>query len=78
MIKPNDQAAYDNTIFKAGKIHARFGFFSLLLRRPCLKSLVIDDFVINVQYDVNNRKWNAGILGFAKGTGTVRTMPNVR
>lgn len=68
-IKPTEQKDYDNTILRARKVKARFGLLSILGLKPRLKKIRVEDFTIDVQQDLDSRKWNIGGLRLAGGQG---------
>ena len=53
VIKPEQIREYDDAILKAEKVYARFDIGSLLLVRPRLKEIIVNDFVFNAQYDLD-------------------------
>jgi len=59
IIRPEDQK---DPILKANIVYARFGIGSLLLLRPRLKEININDFVFNTQYDLDKNQWNIASL----------------
>ena len=64
VIKPEQIREYDDAIFKAEKVYARFDIGSLLLVRPRLKEITVNDFVLNAQYDLDAGQWNTDGLKF--------------
>ncbi len=58
VISPYKKQNYDDTILKAETLYARFSKVSLLLLRPRLKEIEIDDFVFNAQYNLDAERWN--------------------
>lgn len=78
VIKPEQIREYDDAIFKAEKVYARFDIGSLLLVRPRLKEITINDFVFNAQYDLDAGQWNTAGLKFNVPKGGNGRMPGVR
>ena len=62
LIEPPESQNYDNTIIKARNVYARFQKVSLLALRPCLKEIIIEDLLLNFQYDADSGRWNVGCL----------------
>jgi len=78
VVKPYQQSKYDNTILKAKTVYARFGIGSLLLLRPRLKQIDVDDFVFDAQYDLDTGRWNLGALKIKAPKSGSGQMPLVR
>ena len=57
-VRPTRQCEYDDAILKAQTVHARFSIGSLLLLRPRLKEISVDDFVFDAQQDLDTGRWN--------------------
>lgn len=70
VIRPKEGVGYDDAILKARAVHAHFSVFNLLLMRPRLKEIVVRDFLLNCQYDLDTGRWN--IAGLKIGTGKGR------
>ncbi len=78
VIRPEQMGEYDDAILKAEKVYARFDLGSLLLVRPRLKEITVNDFVFNAQYDLDSGQWNiAGLKFNVPKVGLVK-MPGVR
>ncbi len=78
VIRPEKARPYDNTILRAETVYARFDIGSLLLVRPRLREISIDDFVFNAQCDLDAGQWNtSGLKINVPKAGTGR-LPVVR
>jgi hypothetical protein len=79
VIRPGqDDPGYENAILRANKVHARFSRRSLLTFSPRVTQLDIEDFVLDVQSDLDTGRWNIGSLRFKRsGRGGRRTIPEV-
>ncbi|GAH88402.1 unnamed protein product, partial [marine sediment metagenome] len=77
VIRPYQKQKYDDAILKAETVYARFGKVSLLLLRPRLKEISVNDFVFDAQYDLDTGRWNVGALKI-KAPGGPGKMPLVR
>ncbi|MHC4691858.1 MAG: hypothetical protein ACYS67_03880 [Planctomycetota bacterium] len=78
VIKPEQIHGYDRAIFKAEKVYARFDLGSLLLVRPRLREISINDFIVNAQYDLDTGQWNIDELKFNVPKSWNGRMPGVR
>ncbi len=77
VVRPDQKAGYDNTILKAKTVYARFGIGSLLLLRPRLKKISVNDFVFNAQYDLNTNRWNLATLKITAPKGGSGKIPAI-
>jgi hypothetical protein len=68
----------DGAILKAGEVYARFSLGSLLLFRPNLKVIEVNDFVLNAQYDLDTDRWNLSGLKIKPPKDRPGKMPRVR
>jgi hypothetical protein len=71
---PVQSPEYENAIFKAEKVYARFDIGSLLLVRPRIRKVTVNDFVFDAQYDLDADRWNTAGLKFnvtKKGAGKI-------
>ena len=57
-VRPDQERLYDDSIIKAKTVYAKFDLFSILLLGPKLDKLSVSDFIINVQFDADNGRWN--------------------
>ena len=78
VVKPHKERKHDNTILKAETVYARFSVGSILLLRPRLKEIIVDNFVFDAQYDLDMGRWNIGALKIKVPKGGVGKMPVVR
>ena len=62
VISPYKQQSDDDTILEAETVYAHFSLSSLLLLRPRLKAIDVNDFVFNAQYDLDTGSWNLSAL----------------
>jgi len=62
VISPYEKQAGEDFILKAEAVSGRFGIAGLLLLRPRLKTISVDDFVFNVRCDLDSGLWN--LAGF--------------
>jgi hypothetical protein len=58
IIEPLEGRLYDNALLEAERVEGWFSVTSLLKFRPCLRSLRLKQFVINVEYDIDQDQWN--------------------
>ena len=61
-IKLYQKQAEDDEILSAQGVYARFGVISLLLLRPQLKEISVNDFAFNARYDLDTHRWNLADL----------------
>jgi len=52
----------DDEILRAETVYARFDIGSLLLLRPRLKEIDVNDFVFNARYNLDTEQWNVAAL----------------
>ncbi|NLH42653.1 MAG: hypothetical protein GX448_12520 [Planctomycetes bacterium] len=60
---------YDDTILFAKDVYVRFSRRSLLSLSPRLTELRIEEFVLDVQWDLDTGRWNVGTLRFNRSGG---------
>jgi hypothetical protein len=77
VISPYKKRSDDDTILKAQTVYARFSLRSLLLLRPRLKVIDVNDFAFNAQYDLDTGWWNLSALTIKPPKGTSGKMPRV-
>jgi len=58
VVKPTEAQDYDNTILRAGTVYARFSVPSLLLLRPRLNEIRVNDFIFDAKFDLDTGRWN--------------------
>ena len=78
VIKPDKSPGHNDTILKAETVFARFSKGSLLLLRPRLREISVNDFVFNAQYDLDAERWNISAIERRASGGGRRKMPVVR
>ncbi len=78
VIRPEEARPYDNAILKAETVYARFDIGSLLLVRPRLREISIDDFVFNAQCDLDAGQWNTAGLKINIPKAGIGRLPVVR
>ena len=78
VIAPEQRGKYDDAILKAEKVYARFDIGSLLLVRPRLREITVDNFVFNAQYDLDAKLWNTSGFKFDIPKGGAGQLPVVR
>ena len=70
VIRPRqEEPRYDNTILRAKNVYARFSRRSLASLSPRVAELRIEDFVLDVQLDLDTQRWNVGALQFNRAHG---------
>ncbi len=78
IVRPEgEELPYDDTILRARRVHARFSLGSLLLLSPQVTEIHIDDFVVNVQCDLDSGRWNIGGLRLKPSSGRGARVPVV-
>ena len=77
VVSPHEGQSGDDTILKAETVYARFSIGSLLLLRPRLKEIDVNDFVFNAQYDLDTGSWNLSTLKIVAPKGGSGRMPRV-
>ncbi|MDT8302753.1 MAG: hypothetical protein RQ760_14820, partial [Sedimentisphaerales bacterium] len=77
IISPYEKQSEDDTILKAQTVYARFSLRSLLLLRPRLKVIDVNDFAFNAQYDLDRGWWNLSALTIKPPKGTSGKMPRI-
>ncbi len=79
VIRPGqDNPGYENAILRANKVYARFSRRSLLSFSPRVTELRIEDFVLDVQSDLDTGRWNVGSLRFKRsGRGGRGAIPEI-
>ena len=77
VVGPEQVERYDNRVLRANKVDVRFSFLSVLMFKPKIKSILMKDYIINVQYDSDSKQWNLGMLDVAGGKGDL-VLPNIK
>jgi len=78
VVRPYKKQSYDDTIFKAETVYARFSVGSLFLLRPRLKVIDVSNFVFNAQYDVDTDRWNLSALKIKLPQDGSGQLPSIR
>jgi hypothetical protein len=77
VVSPHEGQSGNGTILKAETVYARFSIGSLLLLRPRLKEIDVNDFVFNAQYDLDTSSWNLSTLRIVAPKSRSGRMPRV-
>jgi hypothetical protein len=77
VIRPRNSADYDNSILKADTVRVHFRLGSLLMLRPRVKEVFVDDFTLRIQYDSNNGQWNLSAMKIQLPGGGIGRLPLV-
>lgn len=72
-----EQKKYDDAILKAETVYVRFGIGSLLLLRPRLKEINVNDFIFSAQYNLDTGRWNVAELKIRAPKGGSGRIPVV-
>ncbi len=76
VIRPQrEELFYDDTILLAGNVYAKFSLGSLLLLSPQVTEIHVEDFVLNVQCDLDSGRWNVGGLRLNTSSGKGGKVP---
>jgi len=78
VIRPEQRAEYDDAVLRAEKVYARFDIGSLLLVRPRLRVVTVNDFLFNAQHDLDAGLWNTAGLKFDIPKGAAGQVPVIR
>lgn len=78
-VRPKEKQPYDNTILRAKKLKARFGLWSIIRLKPKLKKISIEDFIFDIQENLDSGIWNTDSFRpmFGK-TGSGGGLPSIR
>lgn len=78
VVRPQrEELFYDDTILRANRVYAKFSLGSLLLLSPRVTEIRIEDFVLDVQCDLDSGRWNVGGLRLQSSSGRSGTVPVV-
>ncbi|KPJ65736.1 MAG: hypothetical protein AMJ43_10070, partial [Coxiella sp. DG_40] len=77
VVRPNQKQTDSDAILKAKRVYARFGIGSLLLLKPRLKEITVNDFIFNAQHNLDTGKWNLSALKIRIPAGGSRKIPFV-
>ncbi len=75
VIRSEEQAEDANAILEAENVYAKFSVTSLMLFRPRLKEISVEDFSLNVQYDLDAGEWNVASIKIKPPKSTHGKMP---
>jgi hypothetical protein len=79
VIRPKQELSpYDNTILRAEHVYAKFDRRSLLRLSPRVTAIGVEDFLLDVQLDLDTGRWNIGSLRFNTPRGEGGDMPVIR
>ncbi|MHC4866962.1 MAG: hypothetical protein ACYTEX_23030 [Planctomycetota bacterium] len=78
VLRGHRERQYDDALFRAQSVYARFGWGGLLLLRPRLEEISVEDFVFDAQYDLASGRWNTEALEIKFPRGGGGRMPVVR
>ncbi len=78
VIRPYEEQGEEDAIIDAEMVFARFSLGSLLKLRPRLKTIDVNDFVVNAQYNQDTHDWNISALKLKPPKGSPDQMPRVR
>ncbi|MHC4221130.1 MAG: hypothetical protein ACYST9_01805, partial [Planctomycetota bacterium] len=76
-IRTGDPHDYDDTILRARSLYARFSPVSLLLLQPRLREITVNDFVFDIQYDLDANQWNFNSIKMKKTKPGSAQVPTV-
>jgi hypothetical protein len=74
-VGPADKDVYNSAIFGARQMDMYFSIPSVLLFKPAVKRIVLDEMVANVFYDVDEKRWNLAALDFSGSSQQDRPLP---
>jgi len=67
----------ESPVLEASEVYADFDIGSLLLFKPRLRVIRVNDFVFNAQFDLESGNWNIGSLKIRPPSGSSGKMPRV-
>ena len=78
IIRPQrEELFYDDTILRAKSVYAKFSLASLLRLSPQVKEIHIEEFILDVQCDLDTGRWNVGTLRVNATPGGGGTIPTI-
>ncbi len=78
VIRPKEQKfGSDNTILRADNVYAHFSRRSLISLAPRVTDIRIENFLLDVQLDLETGRWNVGNLRFGGSRGGGGDMPTI-
>ncbi len=76
VIRPQrEELFYDDTILRARNVYAKFSLGSLLLLSPQVTEIHVEDFVLDVQCDLDSGRWNVSGLRLNTSSGKGGKVP---
>jgi hypothetical protein len=78
VVRPHQSRGSEDAILKAERVYARFGIWSLILLRPRLREIKVNDFVFDAQYDSDTGRWNTYAFKIKPPKEAPGLMPEVR
>ena len=78
VIRPErNELFYDNTLLRAKNIYAKFSFGSILRLSPRITEIRVEEFMLDVQRDLDTGRWNVGGLRLNAAPGVGKAHPTV-
>jgi hypothetical protein len=77
VIRPYETRGDDEAILEAETVYAHFSLGSVLLLKPQLKVIYVEDFVFNTQYDLDTGWWNLSALNIRPPKGSSGKIPRI-
>ncbi len=78
VVRPTQtEPLYDNTILRAENVSAKFSRRSLLSLSPRVTDIRVEDFFLDVQWNLNTARWNVGTLRFNAAGGGDGGLPTI-
>jgi hypothetical protein len=78
VVRGHKEQPYDAAILKADKVRAKFGLGGLLLLRPMLTEIHVEDFVLDAQCDLETGSWNTESFRIRFPPGSIERAPAIR
>jgi len=76
VVRPErEELFYDNTILRAKNIYARFSLGSILRLSPRITEIRVEEFILDVQCDLDTGQWNIGSLRLNASPGGTGAQP---
>jgi hypothetical protein len=78
VVRPErEELFYDDAILRAKNVSARFSLGSLLRLAPKVTEIHIEEFILDVQCDLDTGRWNIGDLRFKTVPGGTGAQPRI-
>jgi len=77
VVRPQDQKSYDDAILRARSVYARFSLGSIFLLSPRLTEIRLEDFICDLQFDLDTGQWNIKGLRFHRAGRGSGDMPAI-